>query len=406
MFCTCSGFAVMTLAGILLAGNPVLQFVPTERISLENLDRLELVLKWKVNSASLHGELPNAVQGVAVDGAGRVLYLHLQRNLDSLLSPAGIFTYDLQTGRRLRRTRVPERLDMSGDRRNAYGHSFIDVKRKVAWYSTVMDPNPADRSIDVLMELDLTQDRPRLLANDMGLARFPDLGDGKLLLWSNKPGAWQKGLAFLDGATGRIEGPYELPQTSTVNWDAVGGAGAYVVAEMHEHDELPDGTTRGTTNLAVLMVKDERLAIVAKKDLQNDTGSLNQAIDRWGKRWVVVRESNEVPSSSGPAPAPIEVYGIPDLQPLGRLPGFVDARVGVLRDLRIVVALPREKDRSLVLLDEKTGRHLRRLSIPIGKQNDRLDDFWRAFVDPDGFFIGAYGAHSVALFAIRPRENG
>jgi hypothetical protein len=105
--------------------------------------------------------------------------------------------------------------------------------------------------------------------------------------------------------------------------------------------------------------------------------------------------------------APIQVYEVPSLQ-AQNIDGFMEVRLGVLRHLPVIVAIPREADRPMILFDESNGSRLKALQIGKMKRAgiDDLREAWSPISDEQGFCLGAHGSHSVVLFGIKPRKAG
>lgn len=379
------------------AGCPRLKFEPREKITAENLERLETVLAWQVR-AFVPGPHPaDPIKQIAVDGQRGILYLHCHRwgyGLEMLKS-AGIFAYDMRSGKEIRHIRVPTLLDMSGSAKNASGRCVFDFDNQVAWYACRLEDS------DVVLRLDLKKDQPRIVARDLEFADEAHPGDGRLLLATADRWHQSRRVCWFDPATEKLDQPVELPRE--VEWTWIGAAGNHIVGLTSDHPDDNGGSDPNKPMVwQVLKIDNERIEVLANRPLdysKEQPGTWTYfTLDPVNNRLLTLSAPLEHPDA---VKQPLEVYELPTLNVICNGGSFYSTRIVPVAKSRLIMLLQGRSSTEVLILDERACKVRKQLDFASAGVSQTAET-WTPFSDASGQFVGVYGDRGVVLFAVRP----
>lgn len=386
-----------------------LRFVPQERISADNVDRLETVYRARLADYTwmnlqylplslLIRERPSLICAAAVNSDRQVLYI--QRQWGDPGRSSGFDTIDLNCGARVRHTRVPRYPDLSGTDPVATGDTHFDVKRGVAynegylysppvafgWRGTYEYADKFGESAHALLALDLRQDRPRVVAYNARLAPDPIADEHRLLIVLERQEFIDTHVAYVDRETGNLARELAIPD-SDEKLQIVGGRGDYVLAVLnHRRPEKPVAR-------CVLAPEGSAVKVIARRALEPETWPVAQVLDQDRGRWVCWETSH--------GKTWLRTYAVPSLELVGEHRSeWTYSGISLIPNSSIVAAVQLTSGRpaQLELFDLGSQAEIKRFALPPFEKDY---DVWTIVTDADGKYVGACSTLGVQLFAVR-----
>jgi hypothetical protein len=403
---------VVTLACLLPLGCVMptepgpLTCLPTETITPATLGRLTRVGAWKVSSLDpLEGivrERSAKIDDAAMDSDRGILYVQYREHPLGRAEHAGIYGYNLVTGKCVVRSPFPARSDMTGQLFYfmALTRSVFDFDRQVAYVSDMFD------HVNALVQLSLTGQAPRLLIqSEFRLAKNPTLGNGRLLMEARHVeagGNKRLQIMALDPVSLEQVGPYDIKGNWVELPMVVGGHQDYVVIHDFVHDEV----------IVYRMGADALVEVARKGHIARCWSVSPHCMPTHVEPWLIVVPSGcsiqqRIRESAG------TVYVLPDLQNGVRLEGSGAQEREYAPRSAPTVAVPYACIPSSTLLDfgagddhvffdGLTGRRVGAIrfgQLPIESYDARVGI---SFTDQHGLYLGVFGSHWIQLFGTCP----
>lgn len=395
----------VTFTGCVLPREPgPLRYLPTEPITAKSCGRVSRLGAWKVSSLEpLEGiihEISSKVQQVAMDADRGILYVQYRERPLGAKQPAGVYGYDLSTGKCVVRSLLPAHSDMTGQalHRLPLSNTVFDFQRQAAYLTDKYDDDC------VLIRISLTGELPTVLMRGVfRLTPRPVLGNGWLLMEAREEranGAKRLQVMVLDPASREHLGPHDVKG----DWIEL----PRIVGGYHDHVITHDFVRK---QLIVYRIAADALVEVARKRNVTGCSSVSPAcMPTEARPWLVVLPDGlsveqQVHESAG------TVCVLPDLKQSIQLEGLgtygsgyvspFEQSVGpstVLIPNSTVLVLRRGDDR--IFFDGLTGKRIGaiRFGRPPVEWYDAGSGFH--FTDQRGLYLGVFGTHWIELFGV------
>jgi len=380
---------------------PRLRWVPADLIRADTLDRVETVLLWETGRPTLDHRIRRdpviLIDDIGLSGHQHRLYFNPYAwEGRSNEKAVGIYAYDLRSGRLVGKTRIPEQKDGTGESVavSNYTRTIYDFPSERAYMANVFPDGGHG-----IWRLDLTRDRPELVAHapfypdatgrtdgrlqaPRDLVMYPVVAPATLLLWGGLDTHEHYTISFFDVRRSKLDGPYPLPLREHGRWRVAAGSRDAVFARTEDREGFMLGigddkatVARETGRTTLTFNSSNVLNASQRRDVAKDLGSADE-LDK-----------------------PVQVYQIPSMQVLARLPGRASGPFLVIPNTDVIATLPYDDRRAIRFFDLKTATEIGavRLGPPAFLSH------WRALVcDEAGFYIGAFDSYQVQLFAVSP----
>jgi len=342
------------------------------------------------------GRTPSFAQSCAVDSEAGLLYVYRRRPRGFVfLSPVGIESYDLKSGKLKRITRIPANPELGGSAIiKSEGDAYFDVRRGRVYVTQIFDGLNW-----ILFELDLTHDRPGLISRDDLEFRWSaaaTIDSDYLMLVRVKPGE-----------------PPGGPRIDDI--------GVYAIAEKELRDyRLPDNLRLprcvpwpiAVVGSSVLLVDRGTSPGMYLLDPEADSlrGAKSQSTAPWRCNWsavcsrrrlLVAAEATvgaEVHFSRDPSRFRVRTYDLQSLQPVRDIDFGAYGPLAIVPGTDLLLVKPEEDRQSLRVFDVTNGAELVRL--PLTVQAGGGEPWHRLVCDQYGRYVGALGYRYVKLFGV------
>lgn len=276
--------------------------------------------------------------------------------------------------------------------RGAHGGSVFDLARKRVFVGERLD------NVNVVLELQLSQDQPRIAARNAGMVSRPNTGDGRLLLWTGIDQYEHKAVLYLDLQNASLTDPLELPVIEGVEWVVFGGVGDYLFAYNH----LERRTFYLLKRLGGQIVVKEKRNMEGRFYLSSD--NLVREFERCLLMQFIEQKRDNKPLGA-------QLYELPAMRPAGVLSQDLVGRFVVVPGGRHIALIPFKPGSELVLYDLIAGRVVARQEIPCPGVEDPRGS-WDLRCSQAGRYLSAFGSHSIHVFeqqlastTSRPEQN-
>jgi hypothetical protein len=367
----------------------------------QSVDEIQRVGAWKMAAMSLHEAIVHDVSSkifaAAVDSDRHILYvLYNKPTAPSLV--AGLYGYELDTGRIVVTSPLPARTDMTGTTRRAslIGPAVFDFQRQACYVTTRLNNEIA------VVRLSLSGSLPQVLARGYLLCEGAVLNEDTVLLKTSMHFPFQ--LAALDLETLQIEGPWDWPITIE-DCSVSGTNNGYIL--VRQTYLRPDGRLERRVTVSVMRIFEQRLELVTSTENVSSCWSLSPPlVTSKGRGHVLV---TFFPDGGWGVPvSPPTICSLPDFVPMVQLTDLDLDLTGldkafVLSDAVSIpgtdlIAIPMHRNAEFKIHSTRTGEALieRRLyAFPV-----EPTESWDVFVDQHNRYLGYTGMHWVQLFGV------